>query len=565
MTGSFQAYVPQVALDQVLPFALLIGAGLVILALDALLDFARGMTPARRDNILCWVTGISLLGAGFTHYADFLGANSRPFLEGAFRADAFGNLGALVIILAALAFVVMSPSLIRRRRLPAGELYALLLFSCSGMTMLTVANELVTAFICIEILSLALYVMAGIDRRSRRGGEAAFKYFILGAFASAFLVFGIAFLYGATGTTQLFGQGATYDRMMAAERLGMPITLPLGEPTYNMGINEVLHAGQRVVTVSQPVSEIVDGQVVVTDQIVSTLAAVNPMWLFLGFALVFVGLCFKLSLAPFHMWAPDVYEGAPTLSAMFIATASKVAAFAFLVHLVEAMSFWSHFPAASGFLIGGVAMVSILWGNLGAVVQSNFKRLLAYSSIAHGGYLTIAIATLVHPEVFGDYDRIERVRSAILFYLFAYTAMNILAFGVAAYLGARGEGDIRNYRGLFRRRPAVALAMALSMLSLMGLGIPLLIGFWGKMYVFKEAIDVGLISLVIVGAAGNVVSAFYYLRVVVEMFMRDDLPADAPPEESPRGLAFPLVLVASSALVVLFGFLPPLFLALGGR
>ncbi|MDK2970405.1 MAG: NADH-quinone oxidoreductase subunit [Candidatus Sumerlaeota bacterium] len=563
MIGQFQTFVPQVALDQVLPFAILIVGGLLILALDALLEAVAKMTPERRDQTLTLVTGLVLAGAFGTFAVDMLGANARPFLEGAFRADEFGHLGALLIIGTALAFVLMAPALIKRRKLPAGEMYTLLLFSVAGMTLLTVANELITAFICIEILSLSLYVLTGIDRRNRRSSEASFKYFILGAFASAFLVFGIAFLFGATGTTQLFGDGRAYDEMQTAEKIGRPVQLPTDIANYNMGINEVLYSGQRIVYAAQPVSEVVEGQIVTHPNVIATLAPLNPMWLFIGFALLFVGLCFKLSLAPFHMWAPDVYEGAPTITTMLIATASKVAAFAFLVHVVEALSFWRFFPAGASFIISAVAVISIAWGNLGAIVQTNFKRLLAYSSIAHGGYLTIAIATLIHPEVFSDLGRIERVRDAIVFYLFAYTLMNVLAFGIAAYLGRQGEGEISNFRGLFHRRPAIAVAMSVAMVSLMGLGLPI-VGFWGKIYVFKEAVDVGLIALVVIGALGSVVSAFYYLRVVVEMFMRD-ASADAEAGTVPQGFAYPLVIGLSCAAIVIFGFLPPLFFVLGGR
>src|SRR5690606_29463394 len=183
----------------------------------------------------------------------------------------------------------------------------------------------------------------------------------------------------------------------------------------------------------------------------------------------FVGLCFKLSLAPFHMWAPDVYEGAPSIVSMFVATASKVAAFAFLIHVVEALSFWPSFPAASGFVMTGVAVVSMVWGNLGALVQTNFKRLMAYSSISHGGYMTVAASTLVAPGVFGDPVRTEAIRNAIVFYLFAYTVLNTAVWGILATMGPKGEGAIANYKMFARRRPYMAFAMALALISLMGL------------------------------------------------------------------------------------------------
>lgn len=568
MLPEIAPYIPHVTLDQVLPFLILILASLTILALDATLDFVKGMTPCNRDRILGIVTIGALGVAGLTFYWDVLGANGRPFLEGAFRADEFGNLGALVIIFAAIATTIMSPKVIAERKLPAGEMYALVLFATTGMTMLTVANELVTAFICIEILSLSLYVLAGIDRRSRVSGEAAFKYFILGAFASAFLVFGIAFLFGATGTTQLFGQGQILDQMTRAVANGQLPELPATAMSFNLGMNEVLYSGERIVHAAIPVG-VLQGDVMLSELARwDFIQPLNPIWLFVGFALVFVGLCFKLSLAPFHMWAPDVYEGAPTISAMFIATASKVAAFAFLVHLIEAMSFWRHFPASSGFIISAVAVISIVWGNTAALVQTNIKRLLAYSSIAHGGYLTIGVATLVHPDVFSNDLRIESVRSAIIFYLFAYTLMNVLAFGIPAILGKEGEGPITAYRGLIRRRPMLAIGMTIAMVSLIGLGIPGTVGFWGKYYVFKEAINSGMVALAVIAMLGSAVSAYYYLRVVVEMFMRDESEEGAPVAGGQLAkipVGFNMILALSSVLIFIFGFLPPLFLALGGR
>ncbi len=562
MIPQIEAYVPHVTLDQIVPFAILIIAGLLILALDALLDIViKGITPERRDGVLTAVTGGAILVTGFTFFTNVLGTSSRPFFEGMLRTDEFGNLGALIILFAALVFVIMSPRVIKARRLPAGELYALLLFALSGMTLLTVANELVTAFICIEILSLALYVMAGIDRRSRKSSEAAFKYFILGAFASAFLVLGIGFLFGATGTTQLFGNGKIVKELQSN-----PVaSLPTNVASYNLGFDDVLTAQERVVFASVPATEMQQGVLVQKNHEAAFTTPLNPVWIFVGFALVFVGLCFKLSLAPFHMWAPDVYEGAPTITAMFIATASKVAAFAFLIHLIEAMSFWPHFPSASGFIIGSVAVISILWGNLGALVQTNIKRMLAYSSVAHGGYMAVGVATLVSQGVFSDVDATERVRNGIIFYLFAYTLMNVLAFGIVAYLGKEGEGDIRSYRGFSKRHPRLAAGMALAMVSLLGLGVPGTVGIWGKFYIFKEAIDAGLVGLAIIAMIGTAISAYYYLRVVVAMYMQEEEPGvPLAGGELVEANGYRFAIALSSGMIVLFGVMPALFYALGG-
>jgi len=564
MIPQILAYVPEVSIFQIAPFAILLIAGLLVLAIDALYDLVvKGGSPAKRDGLLMLVTFASLLACAFSFATPLIQPTAgRPFLEGILRADEFGHLGALIILFGALVVTVLSPRLIETRRLPAGEWYALLVFSVMGMTLLTLANEMITAFICIEIMSLALYVMAGIDRRSKRAGEAAFKYFILGAFASAFLVMGVAFLYGATGTTQLFSDKRIADPMRVEVLAKGYTELPSGVHTYDIGIAEVLLAEERLALGTNPQTVSEGGTLVSKLVPVRTREPLNPVWIFMGFALVFVGLCFKLSLAPFHMWAPDVYEGAPTLTAMFIATASKVATFAFLIHLIEAMSSWRSFPAASGFLLSAVAVISMLWGNLGALVQTNIKRMLAYSSIAHGGYMAVGAATLVAPMVFADSGRTFEIRNAIILYLFAYTVMNIIAFGIASYLGKEGETDIANYRGLAQRRPWLAAGMALAMISLVG--VPPTVGFWGKFYIFKEAIDAGLVGVAVIAMIASAISAYYYLRVVVAMYMQE-----APEGEVAAGgvlvasNGYRFVLALSAGLIFLFGLMPALIFALG--
>jgi NADH-quinone oxidoreductase subunit N len=567
MSQQITAYVPDVTLQMVLPFAVLVIAAILVLSLDALLQvLVKGMTARSRDGILATVTAFAFGSTGVLFYFDVLGSDRTPFLDGMLRSDQFGNLGALVICLAGLAFTLMSPPLIQRRRLPAGELYALLIFAAFGMTMLTVANDLFVAFICVEILSLSLYAMVGIDRRARRTGEASFKYFILGAFASAFLVLGIAFLFGATGTTQLYGHKGVMETMVADRDAGRAYGLPRDIASYELGINEVLFAGERLVHGTIPASEVVDGEVVAVAESTTRAIPLNALWLFTGFSLLFVGLCFKLSLAPFHMWAPDVYEGAPSIVSMFVATASKVAAFAFLIHVVEALSFWPSFPAASGFVMTGVAVVSMVWGNLGALVQTNFKRLMAYSSISHGGYMTVAASTLVAPGVFGDPVRTEAIRNAIVFYLFAYTVLNTAVWGILATMGPKGEGAIANYKMFARRRPYMAFAMALALISLMGLGIPATVGFWGKFFIFKEAIYGGLIIPAVIAMLMSALSAYYYLRVVVYMYMME--PEEGQPlagEDVARQPGNSFVIAMTASMIFLFGLFPALFIALGAR
>lgn len=565
MTPQVAAYVPQFTLDEVLPYAILLLGGLAVLALDALVDlFVKGITRQRRDGLLGILTGATLLITGATFYGGVIDPSGRTFFDGMLRSSEFANMGSLVICFGALMFTILAPRLIESRRLPAGEFYALLLFSVFGMTMLAVANDLIVAFICIEILSLALYALVGIDRRSRAGAEASFKYFMLGAFASAFLVLGIAFLFGATGTTQLVGSNArVMDNMMHAERRGVGATVPFAEANYNLGLREVLFAEQRLANVARPVSQVVADKVVVTKQTLTIVEPLNPVWVFLGFGFLLVGMCFKLSLAPFHMWAPDVYEGAPTIVTMLVATTSKVAGFAFFITMIEILSFWPHFPAASGWLLSGIAVVSMVWGNLGALVQTNIKRMLAYSSIAHGGYMMVAAETLVTPDVFSDAGRVEAVRMAIIFYLFAYTVINTVTFGIVAYMGRAGEGAIASYRGFAHRHPGLAFGMALALISLMGLGIPATVGFWGKYYIFKEAMQAQQYFVAIIGMITSAISAYYYLQVIVAMYMKEEdasLPvAGAGIERAP---GYTLVIGLTTGMIFLFGLLPPLFFAL---
>lgn len=492
-----------------MPFLLLLLGAILCLVVDAATD----KNGSRR--FLPIIAGAAIIASMGTFLVGMLPQN-KPFIEDTFFANEFGQLGCLVILFASLVQTIMAPRLIEQRNLPSGEFYSLILFAALGMVLLAVSNELLTAFIALEIMSLSLYVLTGIDRRSGSATEASFKYFILGSFASAFLVLGIAFLFGATETTYITEMGRA---------------------------------------------------------LMSGGASINPVWLYVGFALVFVGGCFKLSLAPFHMWAPDVYQGANTPTAMVIATGSKIAALAFIASLIEALSLWKAFGGAATFIIGFVAIVSMLWGNLAALIQVQIKRMLAYSSVAHTGYVAVGLVVLAAlPNVVsaGELPSAQSaLRNAMIFYMAGYTLMNVLAFGIAFMIG--GDGHMGAWRGLWHRRPVAALAMAVTMFSL--LGIPPTVGFMGKFYLFQEAVKFGFVPIVVIAVLCSVISAFYYLNLVVTMFMRE--------EEAPEGIALAggrgvalagggmitaAVLAVSFALVFIFGILPMLFfsLKLGG-
>jgi NADH-quinone oxidoreductase subunit N len=315
------------------------------------------------------------------------------------------------------------------------------------MMIMGAARDLIVLFLGLEIMSVAAYVLAGIHRRDRKSGEAALKYFLLGAFATGFLLYGIALLYGATGSTRY-------------------------------------------------------------DQIAAGLGAAPHLMVLAGVAMLLVGLGFKMAAVPFHFWTPDVYEGAPTAVTALMAVGIKAAAFAgfarfFLVHLMSIHPDWAQ-------VVWWLAALTMTAGNVIAIVQSNVKRMLAYSSIAHAGYLLVAIVS-------GSGDG----GAAVLFYLAAYAFMNLGAFAVVIALGVRGEPneDISSYAGLAGREPVLAAAMAIFMLSLTG--VPPFAGFVGKVYIFRAAVDAGYLGLAVIAVINSTISAYYYLRVVIEMYMRE--------------------------------------------
>jgi NADH-quinone oxidoreductase subunit N len=372
------------------------------------------------------------------------------------------------------------------------EVYPLLLFALLGMVLLAAASDLLVVFIALEVLSLSLYVLAGQTRRLA-AQEAAMKYFLLGAFSSAFLLYGIALSYGATGTTNLLGIArASID--------------PTGDGTL----------------------------------------------LLAGIGLMAVGFCFKVSAVPFHMWTPDVYQGTPTPVAAFMAAATKVAGFAVFLRV---------FSGALGGLvvswrpaIAAVAVVTMLLGAGLAVVQTDLKRMLAYSSISHAGYLLIGVAAAA---------TVPAAVSASMFYLLVYAFMVMGAFMVVQYVSRLGPPDddavrerssLDDYRGLARRHPWAAGLLAVFMLALTG--IPPLSGFWAKYYVFLSAIEAGLTWLVVVAVISSVISAFFYLRVLVVAYLQEPV-GDAEAEAAPgRAPALGLALGLAGVLTVAIGLAP---------
>jgi NADH-quinone oxidoreductase subunit N len=401
---------------------------------------------------------ISMLSLGIATYmaADFArSGTSLPFDVGhpMFQLDPFSALITAVIGLAALLSCALSMHYLDELRINHGEFYALILFATSGMMLLVAAIDMLPVFLGLELMSIPIYVLAGFDRRRLRSNESAMKYFLIGSFASAILLYGVALLYGVSGSTSFAGIRAGFD-------------------------------------------------------------PANPLAL-AGLAFVVVGFAFKISSVPFHQWTPDVYEGAPSAVTAFMSVTVKLAAFAAFVRVLT-LSF-----EPLGDLLGNIlwvlAAATVVVGNLMAVIQENIKRLLAYSSIAHAGYLLIGFV----PGTASGY-------SAVVFYLIAYLFMNLGAFGVVVALANRGQDCERmsSFAGLAQRRPGLAALMTLFMVSLAG--IPGTAGFTGKFLIFKSAVDAGQVPLAILGVLMSVVSVYYYLRVPVLMYMRD------PSDEVPR-------------------------------
>jgi len=366
---------------------------------------------------------------------------------------------------------------------PHGEFYALILFAVCGMTIMAASENLLSLFLGLEILSICLYALAGFTRDESHAVEGALKYFLLGAFSTGFILYGIALLYGATGRIDLTGIAAHLTG-------GMP-------------------------------------------------GVVDPLIL-AGMALLLVGLAFKVAAVPFHFWAPDVYQGSMTPVSGFMATGTKAAAFAMLLRILTDGLADAAIREQWIAVLSGVALLTMIVGNIVALAQQNIKRMLAYSSIANAGYLLVAV-------VAGG--RRGGGPSLVVFYLGAYTFMTLGAFAMASLLGRSTGGgaayEITSYAGLARRRPYLAAAMAIFMLSLTG--IPPTGGFMGKFYVFKAAIDAGMYDLAVVGVLASVVGAVYYMRVVVQMYLREPAAGAVLPATSP-GEALAIVIAAVGTL-----------------
>jgi len=455
---------------RLLPEIVLTVFGMIVMVVDA---------AAEEKRIEKTLGTIALLGSLAAVAATFVQAQYPGFaFWNMVQVDSFSVFFHLLVAAVTTVVILTSFEYMRVQQIRAGEYYALILFGAVGMSLMSSAVELVLVFIALEISSISTYVLAGFRRRAAISSESSVKYFLLGSFATAFFLYGVALMFGATGSTNI------------------------------STIGDVLRSGQI------------------------------PLLAYAGVALMFVGLGFKVAAAPFHVWTPDVYEGAPSPVVGFMSTAPKAAAFAVLLRVM----FEAHAPGRIG-LIWVVAALSMTIGNLGALVQNNIKRLLAYSSIAHAGYLLVAYAALPNNGI-----------PAAMFYAASYAAMNVGAFAVISYFGGAGERyvTLEDYSGMGRRSPLLAATLTIFLLSL--IGIPITGGFFAKFYVFSAALQANLVGLVIIGVLNSAVGAYYYLRIIVVMYMREPQ-QEVPVARIPMGLgaALAISLVATIYLGVLPG------------
>ncbi len=451
---------PGVNIPIILPELIVALAGVVVMVYDSFFPRQKNVTA-----------GLSILGiviSGVVLASMWEGGGPTYGWNGMIAHDGLRVGFAFVFLFVTAITILISTVWIEREDVPAGEYHALLLFATFGMMLMSAGNDLVIIFLGLETLSLATYVMAGLRRGDLKSNESSMKYFILGSFASAFLLYGMALIYGATGSTNV-----------------TQIAAKIADPNF-------------------------------------------PGLLLIGAAMMIVGFGFKIAMAPFHVWTPDVYEGAPTPVTGFMATGAKAAAFASFMRVfvlgmpliagVQA-SVYLHQTWITAITV--MAIATIVVGNVAAIMQDNVKRMLAYSSIAHAGYALVGfVGAGLATTVFARDEAI----AAVAFYMLTYTVTNLGAFGIVTFLSQKNDrrADFEDYNGIGFKSPVLAFSLSLFMLSL--LGLPLTAGFIGKVLVFRPALEAGdtlLTILVVVAVVGTAVSAYYYLRLIVVMFFRE--------------------------------------------
>ena len=465
----------QIDFYTILPVSLLVVWACALLLVDLFIPRgSKGLTALLAAVGLALTMGISLTQIG----------NSSSGFGGMVVMDGFSIFLNILFLLTGLFGIAVATGYLKRMGIERGEYFVILLFSVAGMMLMSQATDLIITFLALELLSIPLYVLAAFAYAQTESAEAGIKYFLLGSYATGFVVFGISLVFGAAGTTSFAGIAAA-----AAAR-----------------------------------------------------TAANGSLLLAGSALILVGLGFKVGAVPFHMWTPDVYQGAPTSVTAFMAAGAKAAGFAALLRI-----FATVFPALANDLmpvIAAISALSMILGNITAIAQTDIKRMLAYSSIAQAGYILMAFVPFADKNI-----RLDSV-SAGLFYLVAYTITSFGSWGVVMALEkAEGRGlKIEDYAGLGRKQPLLAAAMTVFMLSLTGL--PPTLGLIGKLYLFRAVMEGGVTWLALVGVLTSLISAFYYLRVIVVMYMKDGNP------EVVRETWLSLTIGVCAVLTVIFSFIP---------
>jgi len=478
---------PDVAYSDIGPIIVLVAGAMALLTIASLVR----SKPARGFYALftvCTAAAALISSAWLWHGLDEEGSAPRFAFSNMIAVDGFSIFFFVVISISVVLAALLADGYLRREQLDGPEFYVLALLSASGGMLMAAANDLIVVFLGLETLTIALFVLAGFHRRRAASGEAAMKYFVLSAFSSAFLLYGIALVYGSTGTTNLAG---------------------------------------------------------IAQWLAANVAVTNGV-LLAGLAFLLVGFGFKVAAVPFHTWTPDVYQGSPTPVTAFMAGASKAAGFAALLRV-----FFSTFSVLRPDwkpLVWGLAVASLLVGSILAIVQTDVKRMLAYSSISHAGYILVGLQAANDRGIAGS-----------LFYLLAYTFMVIGSFAIATLVGERGDDkhELESYRGLAKRRPAVALGFTVLLMA--QAGVPFTSGFLAKFYVISAAVQSRSYALALIAMLAAVVAAFLYLRIILTMYSGDE----AAEGTTTGRLAIPfgagLVLVSAVAFTLVAGILPQWF------
>jgi NADH-quinone oxidoreductase subunit N len=472
----------QAELLRFLPELILIVCGAILMVLTPLV---KSRPTSLFGNISLLAIFAAIAGAVYSFTDPGMAFNDMLIVDG------FATFFRVLVLAVGAMTVLSSYRFLSRDETEPGEFHALILFSLSGQCLMVSANSLIMIFIGLEISSIATYILCGYLRDDKRANESALKYFLLGSFATAFFLYGVALIYGATANTNL----SAIRQVLAG---------PNAPPVAMVGI---------------------------------------------AMALMFVGLCFKVSGAPFQIWAPDVYQGAPTPVTAFMSTGPKAAAFAIFLRI-----FLTAFQANSDVwepLVWICALLSMTIGNCGALLQSNVKRMMAYSSIAHAGYVLVALAA-----------RSEIGTSAAMFYLAAYACMNIGVFAVIAHISGKGERhlSIKDFSGLASKQPMTAALLTILMLSL--IGVPLTGGFFGKFYIFKAALQSNLVWLTVLGLINSAIASYYYLHILVVMYMNE--PGEATKDLEPMPLPLKAALLIPVLGTLILGIYPSALLTFAG-